>query len=235
MPTPRLPSPSASLPVSIDEPLDDRVVAPAGHHLHADRRHLHADEVVALAHVVAPRVVAIGRVAEVDRVLGVDRRARPRGLLERHAVLMALGDVHEGAAVGTEHPLVGREDQKVGIERLHVDVPHAGIVRGVDQQRRALLLAAPRGPRRGRWRRRPTSAPRKSKPAPPAAAPARSIAASTADVQSPSLGPLHRIDHEAAGRPAACHSSTGEVWSFSSTITRVPRGIGSTLPAVDTP
>ena len=53
---------------------------------------------------------------------------------------MALGDIHEGAAVGTEHPLVGREDQEVGIERLHVDVADADIVRGIDQQCRALGL-----------------------------------------------------------------------------------------------
>ena len=53
---------------------------------------------------------------------------------------MALGDVHEGAAVGPQHPLVGREDQEIGIERLHVDVADADIVRGVDQQGRALGL-----------------------------------------------------------------------------------------------
>ena len=38
------------------EPLDDRRRAPIRHHLHADRRHFHGDEMIALAHVEAPRV-----------------------------------------------------------------------------------------------------------------------------------------------------------------------------------
>ena len=154
---------------------------------------------VALAHVVAPRAFDIGDVAEIDRVLGRHRLARRRYLLERHAVLPPLGDIHEGAAVGAEHPLVGREDQEVGIERLHVDAAHA---RHRAWRRPAARRLSPSPPWRCaacRARRHPTNAPRRSTPAPAARAPGRSIASSTADVQSPSVGLLHRLDRVAAG------------------------------------
>ena len=99
---------------------------------------------IALAHVVAPRIGQIARVGEVDRVLGFDVAPSERGLLERHAVLMALGDIDEGAPIGTEHPFVGREDQEIRIERLHVGRDDADAVRGIDQQRGAVRAATPR-------------------------------------------------------------------------------------------
>ena len=102
---------------------------------------------VALAHVVAPRALGIGEVAEVDRVFGGDGLARRRRLLQRHTVLMAPGDIHEGAAIGTQHPLVGREDQEVGVERLHIDAADADIVCRIDQQRGASRLGGGCDPR----------------------------------------------------------------------------------------
>ncbi len=47
---------------------------------------------------------------------------------------MALGHIHKGATVGTEHPFVGREDHEVRIEPLHIEIKHADVVRGVDQK-----------------------------------------------------------------------------------------------------
>ena len=191
--TPMPRRPSASRSVSMARRSRNGGRAPVRHHLHADRRHLHRDEMVALAHVEAPR---IGDIAEIARNRPRSRRARRAGrsrLLERNAVLVALGDVEEGAAVGTEHPLVGREDQEIRIECAHVDRQHAGAVRGVDQEARALLPQRARDSARCRSARRPTSAPTRSRRAPTGAAPGRSMAARTAD------GPVAVV---AAGAPS---------------------------------
>ena len=66
-------------------------------------------------------------------------------------------------------------------------------------------------------------------------APGRSIAAITADVQSPSAGCFTVSTAKPPASARLIHSSTGEVWSSCSTSTRLPRGIVSTLPAVETP
>ena len=66
-------------------------------------------------------------------------------------------------------------------------------------------------------------------------APGRSIAASTAAVQSPSSG---RATTSTVNRPAGArvvHSSTAEEWSFSSTSTRAPAGTATSLAAAATP
>ena len=89
---------------------------------------------IALAHVEAARAVDIVDVGEVDLLLGTHRAPAVARLLERNAVLAALGDIEEGAAVRTEHPLVGREHDEVRIERAHVELGDADAVRGVDQQ-----------------------------------------------------------------------------------------------------
>ena len=67
------------------------------------------------------------------------------------------------------------------------------------------------------------------------AAPVRSIASSTAEVQSPSAGCFTVSTVKPPASARLIHSSTGEVWSSCSTSTRLPRGIASTLPAVATP
>ena len=92
------------------------------------------DEMIALAHVEAARVADIVGVGEVDLLLGTHRAPAVARLLERNAVLAALGDIEEGAAVGTEQPLVGRERDEVRVERAHVDLGDADAMRGVDQQ-----------------------------------------------------------------------------------------------------
>ena len=161
--TPAAASPSASRAVSMASRADDRGAAPFGHHLHADRRHLHGDEVVALAHVEAPRIADVVDVREVDILLGAHRAAPVARLLQRNAVLVALGDIQEGAAVGTEQPLVGREDHEVRIERAHVERQHAG-ARAWHRRAGRRPARAARGRRgRGRPRRRRTSAPRRSR------------------------------------------------------------------------
>ena len=114
---------------------NDRTRAPAGHQLHAERRHFEGNEMVALAHVEAPRARDVGRVGEIGHAFRCDRAAAVARLLERHAVLVAPGDVKKRAAVGAEHPLVGRKHQEVGIERAHVERQHAGAMGGVDQER----------------------------------------------------------------------------------------------------
>ena len=144
------------------------------HHLHADRRHFHGDEVVALAHVEAPRVADIRRVREVDRLLGAHRAAAVARLFERHAVLMALGDIKKGAAIGAQQPLVGRERDEVGIELLHVEREHAdalwvastrSVCPGARGQRRRHAIEIDEGRRR-------TSAPTRSRPSRSAPRPA---------------------------------------------------------------
>ena len=66
-------------------------------------------------------------------------------------------------------------------------------------------------------------------------APGRAIASSTAEVQSPFAGCAIVSTVNPCASARAIHSSTGEVWSFSSTSTRAPRGIDSTFPAMATP
>ena len=122
------------------QPLDNGSRTPRRHHFHADRRHFHGDEMIALAHVVAARVGLITGVGKVHRVLRLDVAATERCLLERHTALVTLGDVDEGATVGTEHPLVGRKNQEIGIEALDVGRQHADAMRRIDEKRRALPL-----------------------------------------------------------------------------------------------
>ena len=69
----------------------------------------------------------------------------------------------------------------------------------------------------------------------PGAAPARSTAARTAEVQSPSAGCFTVSTSKPLASARLIHSSTGEVWSSCSTSTRLPRGIVMILPAVATP
>ena len=177
------------------------------------------------------RASAVARVGEIDRLLGPDVAPAERGLLERHAVLMALGDIEEGAAVGPEHPFVGREDQEVRIElraRPSPSRPRCAWHRPATP--RPARRSASRHPLEVDARRRPTSAPRRSRPAPPAARPAARWppAPPPSSRRRPAA---HRLDGEAPALGArVIHSSTGEEWSFCSTSTREPRGIGSTLP-----
>src|SRR5262245_3242945 len=84
------------------EPRRDRIAAPLRDQLHSDRCHLQRDEMIALAHVEAARACDEFDVAVVGLALGGDGAAAVAGLLERHAVLAALGDVEEGAPVGPE-------------------------------------------------------------------------------------------------------------------------------------
>ena len=88
---------------------------------------------IPLAHVEAARVVAIGEVCEIDVRFGAHALAGRRCLLEGHAVLVALGDVEEGAAVGAKQPFVGGKADEVRVEGLDVEVHHADGVGGVDE------------------------------------------------------------------------------------------------------
>jgi hypothetical protein len=66
-------------------------------------------------------------------------------------------------------------------------------------------------------------------------APDRSIAASTAAVQSPSSGCGTTSTVNPCAGARVIHSSTAEEWSLASTSTRVPAGTVSSFAAVATP
>ncbi len=89
---------------------------------------------VALAHVEAAGVGEEADVGEVAGALGPHVASAVRRLLERNAVLLPRGDVDEGAAVGPEHPLVGREDQEIWIEPCHVGGDDADGVGRIDEK-----------------------------------------------------------------------------------------------------
>ena len=93
---------------------------------------------IALAHVETPRAGHEFDVAEIGRALRGDLAPAVGCLLQRHAVLVALGDVEERAPIRPQQPLVGREHEKVGIERPHVERDDAHGVRRIDQQRCSL-------------------------------------------------------------------------------------------------
>ena len=67
------------------------------------------------------------------------------------------------------------------------------------------------------------------------AAPRRSMAATTAAVQSPSPGRCTTSTVKPPSPARVIHSSTGEEWSSCSTSTREPAGTASPLAAVATP
>ena len=67
------------------------------------------------------------------------------------------------------------------------------------------------------------------------AAPGRTMAATTAAVQSPSAGRSTTSTVKPPSAARVIHSSTGEEWSSCSTSTREPAGMGSPLAAVATP
>ena len=215
------------------ETLRDGGCAPLGHHFHADRRHLHRDEMVALAHVETPCIRDIAKVREIDRVLGAHVAAAGRRLIQRKAIVMTLRNIDERPAVGPEQPLVGRKDHKVRIEARDIHRQHAGTVRRVDEKDGVLSLQ-----RRRRQRRRRSAAVRQCTDEidarPTGGAPGRSIAARTADVQSPSSGrrTVSTVNPSASARVR--HSSTGEEWSSSRTMTRAPRAIVHNFAAVAT-
>ena len=52
---------------------------------------------------------------------------------------MAFCNIEKGAAVWAEQPFVGREDQEIRVETLHVGRKDAGAVRRVDQESRTPL------------------------------------------------------------------------------------------------
>ena len=155
-------------------------------------------------------------------------------LLQRNAGLVALGDVEEGAAVGAEQPLVGREHHEVGIERTDIERQHAGALRGIDEQGGARARSA------GATRARSIAPPsdqctEENEATAMGAAPARSIAVSRASVQSPLPGRRTVSTEKPPARERDIHSRTGEEWSSSRTSTREPAGTRSTLAAVATP
>ncbi len=129
------------------EPRRHGLAAPLRQQLHADRRHLERDEMVALAHVEAARAGHEGGVAIVDLPLRRDGAAAIGGLLQGHATLMPLRDVEECAAVGPEQPLIGGKHQEVGIEALNVGRHDADRVGRVDEQRRPCPAQRRRHPR----------------------------------------------------------------------------------------
>ena len=94
----------------------------------------------------------------------------------------------------------------------------------VDHQRRAVRPQRRRRRDRCRPARRPTSAPTRSTRARRGGAPGRSIAASTAAVQSPSSGCRTTSTVKPCAGARVIHSSTAEEWSFSSSSTREPAG-----------
>ena len=161
--TPMPRTPSAIRSVSICNALRYRRSAPFGQHFHADRRHLHRDEVVALAHVEAARVADVAEIGEIDRVLRAHVAAAGRNLLQRDAALMAFGDVEEGAAVRPKHPFIGREHHEIRIETLHVHRQHADALASRRSGTPRPAAAAPRRLCRHRSARRPTSAPTRSR------------------------------------------------------------------------
>src|SRR5262245_57366604 len=67
------------------QPSLDRVAAPLRHHLHSDRRHFQRDEMVALAHIEAPRAGDEFGIAIIALPLRGDGAAAIAGLLQRHA------------------------------------------------------------------------------------------------------------------------------------------------------
>jgi hypothetical protein len=108
--------------------------APFRHELHSDRGHLHRDEMIALAHVEAPRIAHISGVGEIGVLFGAHSAAAVAGLLKRNAGLMAFGDLKESAPIGAEQPFVGREHDEIRIERAYVQANHPGALRGVNQK-----------------------------------------------------------------------------------------------------
>ena len=114
----------------------------------------------------------IAEIGEIDLVLGAHVTAAERGLLQRNAVLMALGDVEEGAAVGPEQPFVGREDHKIRIETAARPSPARRRCASRRSGSGALLPQRRADLSRGRSARRPTSAPMRSRQGRPAARPA---------------------------------------------------------------
>ena len=52
---------------------------------------------------------------------------------------MSLCNVEEGAAVGTEQPFVGGEDEEIGIETAHIGADDTGRVRRINEQRGAVV------------------------------------------------------------------------------------------------
>ena len=98
---------------------------------------------IALAHVETQSTGDVTRIRKIRGVIGTHVAAAIGGLLERNAVLMTLGDIEEGAAIGPDQSFVGREDHKIRIEAFDVHRQHAGTLRRVDQEDGA--LAAERG------------------------------------------------------------------------------------------
>ena len=121
------------------EALRDRRRPPIGQHLHADRGHLHRNEMIALAHVEAPGIADVIEIAEIHRVLGAHVAAAGGSLLQRDAALMAFRNIEKSAAVWAEQPFVGREDHKIRIEARHIHRQHAGALRRVHQKCTASL------------------------------------------------------------------------------------------------
>src|SRR5262245_54319151 len=189
---------------------------------------------IALAHVEASRAGDEFGIAIVALALGRDGAAAIAGLLQRHAVLATFRDVEKGAPVRPQQPLVSGEDEEVGVEAAHVDVitPAACVAstssiapcRRSAAATRSISTAPPSDQCTDEIEARPTGD-----------APGRSIAASTAVVQSPAAG---RGTTSTVNRPAAArvvHSSTADEWSFSSTSTREAAGTVMSLAAVATP
>ena len=164
---------------------------------------------VALAHVEPARIIDVGGVGHIGRLLGTDRAAAAGGLLEGHASLMALGDVEEGAAVRSEQPFVGREHDEIRIDGADVERQDADRLRGVEQQGRAACA------QRRRPRPRSTTPPSDQctdeiEASATGAAPGRAMAVSTASVQSPLPGRLIASTVKPPVGAREVHSSTGE-------------------------
>ena len=196
------------------EPRDDGGGAPLRHHLHADRGHLQRDEVVALAHVEAPRTVDIARVGEV----GVARRAPSAGRSSSAPAARRPG----GAWRRT-----GRRDRRGRSATCRSGTPRspdracahrAAARRRCAWRRRAAphpAISALAPPCQDRPCRHPTSAPRRSRPARPAPRRAARSPSSSASVQSPLAGRGTVSTVKPCASARVIHSSTGEEWSSS--------------------
>ena len=222
--------PSASRAVSMASRSTHRIGAPLGHHLHADRRHLHGDEVVALAHVEAPRIADVGGVARNRSSCSARTAARARSSSAPAACRPGGAWRHRGRR--------GRRDRAATCRSGRPRSRDRARARRAASRRRACVAstssAAPCARSAGATRSRSTAPPsdqctEEIEASATGAAPVRSIAVSTAAVQSPLPGrrTVSTVKPPASAR--AIHSSTGEEWSSSSTSTRDARRHGQHL------
>ncbi len=188
----------------------DGLRAPAGHQFHADGGHFQRDEMVTLAHVEAPRPGDIARVGKVGVLLGPHRRAG-RSSSARAECRPGAAWQRRGKPVRRARPATCRSGTPRSQDRARAR-PAAARQRSA-WHRSAMRHRAPAVPRRSgpdRRRHRPTNAPTRWTPAPPAPRRAARCSAVTASVQSPFPGRCTTSTVKPCASARLIHSSTGD-------------------------